>query len=273
MKSLEDFSILSKETEVNIKFLLREYLQKFIILYLSNSDFFSEGVFQGGTCIRIIYNSQRFSEDLDFVFKDKNLKSFLNLREYFYGIEKFLSNKIIFLDKVKINFQRESNDFKRYKLNFNIEKIGQININLEFANIPSYLNKTEVLSFEIFDFPIKVETKEEILIDKIVAFGLRDYIKGRDIWDINFIKKDINELDYNILSKKIRDYGKEVNDFIKGTYKNLEIVNKKGIEILESEMKRFLPSKIFYYIKNDFNSIIEDFYKFIGNIVEEIKWS
>jgi len=73
------------------------------------------------------------------------------------------------------------------------------------------------------------------------------------------------------LSKKIRDYGKEVNDFIKGTYKNLEIVNKKGIEILESEMKRFLPSKIFYYIKNDFNSIIEDFYKFIGNIVEEIK--
>jgi len=104
---------------------------------------------------------------------------------------------------VKINFQRESNDFKRYKLNFNIEKIGQININLEFANIPSYLNKTEVLSFEIFDFPIKVETKEEILIDKVVAFGLRDYIKGRDIWDINFIKKDINELDYNILSKRL----------------------------------------------------------------------
>jgi len=40
IKSLEDFLNLSKETEVDIKFLLREYLQKFIILYLSNNDFF-----------------------------------------------------------------------------------------------------------------------------------------------------------------------------------------------------------------------------------------
>ncbi len=66
-------------------------------------------------------------------------------------------------------------------MNFNIEKTGQVIINLKFLNIPSYLNKTEVLSFELFDFPIKVETKEEILIDKVAAFGLRNYIKGRDI--------------------------------------------------------------------------------------------
>jgi len=172
---------------------------------------------------------------------------------------------------VKINFQREDDEFKKYKLNFNIEKTRQVIINLKFLNIPLYLNKTEILSFEIFDFPIKVETKEEILIDKVVAFGLRNYIKGRDIWDIYFIKKDINEFDFNILSKKIRDYRKEVSYFIKGTYKNLEIVDKKGIEILEAEMKRFLPSKIFNYVKNDFDSIIEDFYKFIADVVEEIK--
>jgi len=200
------------------------------------------------------------------LFSKKKFKIFLNLKEYFYGIEKFLLNRIIFLDNVKINFQRESNDFKRYKLNFNIEKTGQVIINLKFTNIPSYLNKTEVLSFELFDFPIKVETKEEILIDKIVAFGLRNYIKGRDIWDIYFIKKDINEFDFNILSKKIRDYRKEVDDFIKGTYKNLEIVDKNGIEILEAEMKRFLPSKIFNYVKNDFDSITKDFYKFIADV-------
>ena len=76
-----------------------------------------------------------------------------------------------------------------------------------------------------------------------------------------------------MLSKKIRDYRKEIDDFIKGTYKNLEIVDKKGIEILEAEMKRFLPSKIFNYVKNDFDSIIEDFYKFIADVVEEIKWN
>ena len=205
------------------------------------------------------------------MFSKKKFKIFLNLKEYFYGIEKFLLKRIIFLNDVKINFQREDDEFKKYKLNFNIEKIGQIIINLKFLNIPSYLNKTEVLSFEIFDFPIKVEMKKEILIDKVVAFGLRNYIKGRDIWDINFIKNDIKEFSYNILLKKIRDYRKEVDDFIKGTYKNLEIVDKKGIEILESEMKRFLPSKIFNYVKSDFDSIIKDFYKFIADVFEEIK--
>ena len=205
------------------------------------------------------------------MFSKKKFKIFLNLKEYFYGIEKFLLKRIIFLNDVKINFQREDDEFKKYKLNFNIEKIGQIIINLKFLNIPSYLNKTEVLSFEIFDFPIKVEMKKEILIDKVVAFGLRNYIKGRDIWDINFIKNDIKEFSYNILLKKIRDYRKEVDDFIKGTYKNLEIVDKKGIEILESEMKRFLPSKIFNYVKNDFDSITKDFYKFIADVFEEIK--
>lgn len=207
------------------------------------------------------------------MFSKKKFKIFLNLKEYFYGIEKFLLNRIIFLDNVKINFLRENDKFKRYKLNFNIEKTRQVIINLKFLNIPLYLNKTEILSFEIFDFPIKVETKEEILIDKVVAFGLRNYIRGRDIWDINFIKKDINEFDFNILSKKIIDYRKEVDDFIKGTYKNLEIVDKKGIEILEAEMKRFLPSKIFNYVKNDFDSIIKDFYKFIADVFEEIKWN
>ena len=207
------------------------------------------------------------------MFSKKKFKIFLNLKEYFYGIEKFLLKRIIFLNDVKINFQREDDEFKKYKLNFNIEKIGQIIINLKFLNIPSYLNKTEVLSFEIFDFPIKVEMKKEILIDKVVAFGLRNYIKGRDIWDINFIKNDIKEFSYNILLKKIRDYRKEVDDFIKGTYKNLEIVDKKGIEILESEMKRFLPSKIFNYVKSDFDSIIKDFYKFIADVFEEIKWN
>ncbi len=36
-------------------------------------------------------------------------------------------------------------------------------------------------------------------------------------------------------------------------------------------MKRFLPSKIFKYVKSDFDSIIKDFYKFIADVIEEIK--
>lgn len=48
------------------EFLLREYLQCKILELLFESRFASKFAFLGGTCLRIVHNSQRFSEDLDF---------------------------------------------------------------------------------------------------------------------------------------------------------------------------------------------------------------
>lgn len=73
IKTLDDFYNLSKETGIDIKLLIREYLQKFILLFLNQKNFFSEGVFQGGTCLKIVYDNVRFSEDLDFFSKIKIL--------------------------------------------------------------------------------------------------------------------------------------------------------------------------------------------------------
>ena len=46
---------------------LKEIAQEIALMSLSRSGFFRVAAFQGGTCPRILYGLERFSEDLDFV--------------------------------------------------------------------------------------------------------------------------------------------------------------------------------------------------------------
>ncbi len=48
---------------------LQELVQHFVLASLSRAGFFSTGGFHGGTCLRILYGTNRFSEDLDFLLK------------------------------------------------------------------------------------------------------------------------------------------------------------------------------------------------------------
>ena len=48
------------------RFLLREYLQHKILQIIFESKYATKFIFLGGTCLRIVYGNNRFSEDLDF---------------------------------------------------------------------------------------------------------------------------------------------------------------------------------------------------------------
>lgn len=45
---------------------LAETIQSVALLGLSRTDFFAYAAFYGGTALRLLYNLERFSEDLDF---------------------------------------------------------------------------------------------------------------------------------------------------------------------------------------------------------------
>jgi predicted nucleotidyltransferase component of viral defense system len=47
-------------------YLLREYLQYRLLEIIYSSPFAEKLVFLGGTCLRIVHDNRRFSEDLDF---------------------------------------------------------------------------------------------------------------------------------------------------------------------------------------------------------------
>ena len=61
------------------KFILREYLQYKILEAISKNNLADKLVFIGGTALRIIYNNQRFSEDLDFDNYNLTADEFSNL--------------------------------------------------------------------------------------------------------------------------------------------------------------------------------------------------
>ena len=53
--------------------LVKEGLQELILCELSHEGFFDRAVFHGGTCLRILHGLDRFSEDLDFTLREKDL--------------------------------------------------------------------------------------------------------------------------------------------------------------------------------------------------------
>ena len=58
------------------QFLLREYLQYEILTIIFTSKFAHRYTFLGGTCLRICYGTERFSEDLDFDNQDLTVAEF-----------------------------------------------------------------------------------------------------------------------------------------------------------------------------------------------------
>jgi predicted nucleotidyltransferase component of viral defense system len=75
---------------------VREITQEVALAALGRTEFFKHAVFQGGTCLRIFYGLNRFSEDMDFVLKETNrdftLQPYLRvvsdeLKAYGYDIE------------------------------------------------------------------------------------------------------------------------------------------------------------------------------------------
>ena len=51
---------------------LQELMQHYILASLSRAGLFAEAMFHGGTCLRIVYGINRFSQDLDFLLKKSN---------------------------------------------------------------------------------------------------------------------------------------------------------------------------------------------------------
>jgi len=262
----EEITNLKKERAEPIKNIYQEHIQKTILNYLSQKAAFNKIVFQGGTALRLFYNNPRFSEDLDFVLK-KNKQKY-DLTKNTKTLKNNIKNTYPFLEETKIITQK--NDRKMQRLI--IKTIGEnpeqkTQIHIELAYILSYQNQPKILTFPPFNPAITVEKPIEILADKITALGLREYIKGRDIWDIYYLTVEQNTSpDWALINKKIRDYGYKKKEYLKKIYNIKKQLKKEGEKNLKNEMKRFLPKPLLDQYQNQFDVII----KHIIEITKEI---
>jgi predicted nucleotidyltransferase component of viral defense system len=172
---------------------LHEILQEIILASLAKAGFFSRAVFGGGTALRILHGTERFSEDLDFLldvpdpgFRWEPLA--LRIRDDCrdQGIELEVQDRSRDVGAVKKAFLKTDSIGKLLviALPHSRNPRQKIGIKLEIDTNPPSGSTSEI---RYLDFPVTVPIAAQTLGSgfalKIHALLCRDYAKGRDWWD------------------------------------------------------------------------------------------
>ena len=174
---------------VNSSFLLREYLQYKILALLFSSQYASKFVFLGGTCLRIVHENNRFSEDLDFDNFDLSPEDFdkvaaviqIGLESEGLEIEMQQVYRGAFHCYIKfpnLLYQTGLSGHQNAKILIQLDTEPQ---NFDYTPENYLLNKFDVFS------NIRTTPLDLLLAQKITAFIKRKQPKGRDIFDITFL--------------------------------------------------------------------------------------
>lgn len=252
-EKIKEFSIANVLDQENV---LQELIQQYILASLSRSGFFSDAVFHGGTCLRIIYGMNRFSEDLDFFLKQANPGS--TWQKYLDRISKDALMEGIHFDirdkskpeaavkKVFLNTDSIGKDFL-LDLPFERDNRKLIKVKLEIdTNPPSGSSyETRYITFPVTT-PITTQTLESGFGMKIGALLCRKYTKARDWYDlIWYVSKKIVP-DLRLLQNALDQQGPWAGQKIQvGPEWILENLKKRITQIdwesVQQEIQRFLP--------------------------------
>jgi len=130
--------------------------------------------------------------------------------------------------------------------------IARQRIKIEIANIEAYTRNTLPLGRNYFVLPdgyndtlIYVETLEEVMADKLVAFpATQTHIRYRDMWDLVWLYQQGARINRSLLLNKIADYRVEnYADKTREKLKSLDEIMRNGV--FHNEMRRFIPADIF----------------------------
>ncbi|MCX5635316.1 MAG: nucleotidyl transferase AbiEii/AbiGii toxin family protein [Planctomycetota bacterium] len=205
------------KSELEEEHAIREITQEVALAALSRTDFFKHGVFQGGTCLRIFYGLNRFSEDLDFILKEPNRKFKLqpHLQSLSEEIEAYGYNVDI-TDRSKTDiavrkaFIKDDSIGKVLQLNHAGKKgtFRKIRIKLEVDTNPPSGSETEI---KYLDFPfissVTVQNKPSLFSGKVHALLCREYIKGRDWYDFLWYTSQGIKINYQFLASALKQQG------------------------------------------------------------------
>ncbi len=205
------------QSELEEQHAIREITQEVILAALGRSDFFKKAVFQGGTCLRIFYGLNRFSEDLDFILKEPSpgfeLKPYLSamskeLAAYGYNVD--IADRSKTGVAVKKAFIKDDSLGKILHLNYSGKTglLRKVRIKLEIDTNPPEGSCAEL---KYLDFPflssVIVQDKPSLFAGKVHALLCREYTKGRDWYDFLWYTSRNTGINYTFLASAIKQYG------------------------------------------------------------------
>ncbi|MEK7168723.1 MAG: nucleotidyl transferase AbiEii/AbiGii toxin family protein [Patescibacteria group bacterium] len=225
MKRIDEFTIL------------REYLQLLVISYIYQEKEAGTIVFKGGTALRLIYGSPRFSEDLDF----STTLSFSEIEEF---VTKLKQKIIVEVPEFIFSQIYKGKEGIRYNIKYQSDSLNfPLNLRLDFHIVKDIINiDKSVLTtrFPVLIFPtIYHLNKREILAEKLECLKTR--FKGRDIFDIWYLftsgEAINNKIDVKIYIDKINEF--DDNDLVRDLNKFLPLSQRTILP----ELKKILLHK------------------------------
>jgi predicted nucleotidyltransferase component of viral defense system len=223
-------------TELNVR---REYVQHLFLSYFYRQSASGRIYFKGGTALRLLFNSPRFSEDLDFSSSVTGTHS----------IEEAVLEALVAVERE--NIQTDLQESKKTSggylavISFQLGNRA-VSLQLEISHRAGRRRGevATIASDYVPAFAVVALTREELVDEKIQALLARE--KARDFYDLYFI------LRANLLPAKKKAILRQVLETLKHTTVNFERELKQFLpkshwaqirgfpETLEREIERFL---------------------------------
>ena len=236
----------------------KELLHYDILFALDEEGLLDQLTFQGGTSLRLCYGSPRYSEDLDFAGGlDFDARQVMNMKSCLeryvgerYGLE------VTVKEPTQVALELRGKNVKVHKWQIRIvtapgrPDLPKQMIKLEVANVPAYTRVPQLLKRN-YDFlpdwydnvAIMVETREEIMADKLVALVDCPRLRHRDIWDLLWLHQQNTETAAELVRHKLVDY--QVEHYATKVDQLIERLPDiiRGKEF-KDQMARFLPQEL-----------------------------
>ncbi|MCK4717971.1 MAG: nucleotidyl transferase AbiEii/AbiGii toxin family protein [Thermoplasmata archaeon] len=202
MISRDQLREIGRRTGLHLYQQEKDYLLKlFLYNYFRRFD---NAVFKGGTCIKYLYNTQRFSEDLDF-----NIS--ISPSEFGQQVERTLKEiKLLGIDNGFMKEELFSESYTcdiwfhgplyggteqtRNRFRIDAGKRGGIMRDPQWRLLYSEYSETKER------FLVQIMDEEEMLVEKVIT--LLERKKGRDLYDVWFLLSSEIKLNVELFYKK-----------------------------------------------------------------------
>ncbi|BDD87682.1 nucleotidyl transferase AbiEii/AbiGii toxin family protein [Desulfofustis limnaeus] len=252
----------------------KELLHHEILLALSREGLLHGLTFIGGTCLRACYGANRLSEDLDFTGGvEFSRESLVDLGKVLTHDMKNKYDLPVTVTEPKR--AREGNvDTWKVKIHTRTDTrmmpIQRINIDIcavtSYDRHPAMLLHDYGVDLGTSGLILQVESREEILADKMIALALRpNRLKNRDLWDIVWLKQRGIALPTELIKKKLMDRDIAPSIFVEALHTRLDdLYRPQSPARFIQELRRFLTPKVVAETLEN-----KDFWKYMVRVIHE----
>ena len=234
---------------------MKEIMQEIVLCGLSRAGFFNKAAFYGGTALRIFYDLDRFSEDLDFSLEVEDLS--FDLSEYFPVLEKEVRSfglNVIVSEKEKSKESTirsaflKGNTKEHILLFYQDEQSAGIIAENELIKIKFEVdvNPPKYASFEhkyrllpspyevnMYDMPSLFAGK----IHAVLARSWHNRVKGRDLYDYVFYLSRGCAVNMKHLRERLIDSG-TIDDNLMFSVNDLKEMLRERFDTIDYSMAK-----------------------------------